>query len=365
MTDVPSRADGLHVTTSHDEAAPSVQPRAFEPNRDAHDRAAGNALHVPVLVHTCIEFLEPALGGDEPILIDATVGMGGHAQALLERFPRLTVVGIDRDPQAIELASQRLRRFGKRFEPVLATYDRIDSIASSLGRSGRVDAVLMDLGVSSLQLDDEGRGFSYSHDAPLDMRMDASSGRSAADLLATEGVDEIARVLREFGDEKFASRIARRIVDVRGATPITRTGQLAQIVREAIPAPARRTGGNPSKRTFQALRIAINDELAVLQRAVPRAIATLRVGGRIVVESYQSLEDRIVKREFAKGATSSTPAGLPLELEGHEPYLRLLTRGALKADARERGANPRSSSVRLRAAERIRHTHATTQRDKS
>ena len=328
---------------------------------DATDsaRAAGNALHMPVLLEECLNLLGPALTGQEPTLIDATLGMGGHAAAFLERFADLTVVGIDRDLQAIDLASERLARFGKRFIPVHATYDEISDVAAEYGRSGRVDAVLMDLGVSSLQLDDEARGFSYSSDGPLDMRMDKSGGPTAADVVASANREELTRILRAYGEEKFASRIAAKILAARAVQPIERTGQLAQIVRDAIPAPARRTGGNPSKRTFQALRIAVNDELLVLRRAIPRTIDAIAVGGRIAVESYQSLEDKIVKREMAKGATSATPAGLPVELEDRAPYLHLLTRGAVKAGPAELQANPRSASVRLRAAERVREAPHT------
>ena len=322
-------------------------------------RADGNALHVPVLLEECVNLLGPALTAEAPVMIDATLGMGGHSFAFLERFANLTVVGIDRDPEAIELAGERLARFGKRFVAVRATYDDVSDVAAEYGRAGRADAVLMDLGVSSLQLDDEGRGFSYSGDGPLDMRMDKTGGPTAADVLASADKAELTRILREYGEERFASRIAARILAARAAEPIERTGQLADIVRDAIPAPARRTGGNPCKRTFQALRIAVNDELALLRRAIPRAIEAIAVGGRIAVESYQSLEDKIVKREMAKGATSSTPAGLPVELDDRAQYLRLLTRGALKADAAELQANPRSASVRLRAAERLRETPHT------
>lgn len=322
-------------------------------------RADGNALHVPVLLEECVNLLGPALTAEAPVMIDATLGMGGHSFAFLERFANLTVVGIDRDPEAIELAGERLARFGKRFVAVRATYDDVSDVAAEYGRAGRADAVLMDLGVSSLQLDDEGRGFSYSGDGPLDMRMDKTGGPTAADVLASADKAELTRILREYGEERFASRIAARILAARAAEPIERTGQLADIVRDAIPAPARRTGGNPCKRTFQALRIAVNDELALLRRAIPRAIEAIAVGGRIAVESYQSLEDKIVKREMAKGATSSTPAGLPVELDDRALYLRLLTRGAVKADAAELQANPRSASVRLRAAERLRETPHT------
>ena len=318
-------------------------------------------LHTPVLLDECLDMLAPAIEGPGSVLIDATLGMGGHTEGALRRFPGLVVIGIDRDGQAIEIARERLSRFGARFAAVHATYDAVASVAADRGREGRVDAVLMDLGVSSLQLDRDERGFSYSRDAPLDMRMDRARGRTAADVLAGEPAGELERMLREYGEERFAARIASGIVRARERAPVVRTGQLARIVRESIPAPARRSGGNPCKRTFQALRIAVNDELAVLERAVPRAVEAIAVGGRIAVESYHSLEDRIVKREFAKGAASSSPAGLPVELEGHEPYLRLLTRGAVKATAQEAAANPRSASVRLRAAEKLRTiTHNAT-----
>ncbi|MDK6906582.1 16S rRNA (cytosine(1402)-N(4))-methyltransferase RsmH [Actinotignum timonense] len=313
-------------------------------------RAAGNALHAPVLVDTCIELLAPAFQVPTPVLIDCTLGMGGHTEAFLERFENLTVIGIDRDPAAIALAGERLARFGQRFRPVQTTYDDVTAAAGNRP----VDGILMDLGVSSLQLDETERGFSYSHDAPLDMRMNAQVGRTAADILAGASVRELTRILREYGEEKFAHRIATAIVERRASAPLTRTGELVEIVRSSIPAPARRTGGNPAKRTFQALRIAVNDELGTLERALPAALATLRVGGRIVVEAYQSLEDRLVKRAFAAGATSRAPRGLPVELEEHKPWLELLTRGAIQADEEEITRNSRSASVRLRAAEKIR-----------
>lgn len=313
-------------------------------------RAAGNALHAPVLVDTCIELLAPAFQVPAPVLIDCTLGMGGHTEAFLERFENLTVIGIDRDPAAITLAGERLARFGKRFRPVQTTYD---DVAAAAGNRP-VDGILMDLGVSSLQLDETERGFSYSHDAPLDMRMNAQVGRTAADILAEESVGELTRILREYGEEKFAHRIATTVVQRRASAPLLRTGELVDIVRSAIPAPARRTGGNPAKRTFQALRIAVNDELGTLERALPAALAALRVGGRIVVEAYQSLEDRLVKRAFAAGATSRAPKGLPVELEEHKPWLELLTRGAIRASEEEITRNSRSASVRLRAAEKIR-----------
>ncbi|MDP9800257.1 16S rRNA (cytosine1402-N4)-methyltransferase [Arcanobacterium wilhelmae] len=317
--------------------------------------ADGNALHVPVLLETCVELLAPALT-DGALLIDCTLGMGGHTEAFLSRFPNIRVAGIDRDPQAIELASERLAHFGDRFIPVRATYDAVGQVACEFGKDGLADAILMDLGVSSLQLDETERGFSYAHDAPLDMRMDASAHGTAADILASASAGEIAHILHRYGEEKFAKKIAARIVRQRETQPITRTGELVEIVRESIPAAARRTGGNPAKRTFQALRVAVNNELGVLEAAVPAAIEALRVGGRLAVESYQSLEDRIVKDAMRIGLVSSTPPGLPVELEDHKPFLVSLTRGAMKADKAEIARNPRSASVRLRAVERTAPT---------
>ena len=311
--------------------------------------------HVPVLLRECLDMLAPAIERPGGVLVDGTLGMGGHTEGALERFEGLTVIGIDRDPQGIELASARLQRFGTRFRAVHTTYDNIDTaVEGQLGAGARVDGILMDLGVSSLQLDEADRGFAYSKDAPLDMRMDATNGQSAADLLATASEGELIRILRTYGEEKFAPRIARLIIRRRDDAPITRTGELVDIIREAIPAPARRTGGNPAKRTFQALRVAVNDELTILERALPRALSSLRVGGRLVVESYQSLEDRIVKDVLRRGSTSAAPPGLPIIPDEMAPSLRLLTKGANKADQAEQDHNPRSASVRLRGAELIR-----------
>ena len=321
-------------------------------------------LHAPVLPDRCLDLLAPALAGpgapERPVLIDCTLGMGGHARAALERFEDLTLIGIDRDPEAIALASSRLARYGERFRAVRATYDCVDAVAreaaeASGRRDGVVDAVLMDLGVSSLQLDRAERGFSYARSAPLDMRMDQSGGRTAQDLLDTAEERELTRILRAYGEERFASRIAAGIVRRREAgDPVRSTDALADLVRGCVPAAARRTGGHPAKRTFQALRVAVNTELELLERAVPRALNSVRVGGRVVIESYQSLEDRIVKRAFAAGASPSAPQGLPVVPQDALPYIELATRGAVRADDDEVAANPRSASVRLRAATRIR-----------
>jgi 16S rRNA (cytosine1402-N4)-methyltransferase len=321
------------------------------PDADAAGGPAG-ARHVPVLLPRVAELLEPALRDRPAILVDATLGLGGHAAALLAAHPRLTLVGLDRDPQALALAGRRLVAYSDRIHLVHAVYDRIADVLGELGLP-RVDGVLFDLGVSSLQLDADERGFSYARDADLDMRMDQSTGPTAADVLNTYSVPELARVLREYGEERFASRIAAAVARRRARSPLRRSAELVELLYEAVPAASRRTGGHPAKRTFQALRIEVNGELDALQTAVPAAIDALAVGGRIVVLAYHSLEDRIVKRELAERARSRTPEGLPVELPGHGPELRLVTRGAEVAGDDEAADNPRAASVRLRAAERI------------
>ena len=311
--------------------------------------------HVPVLLQRCLDLLAPALAAEGAVMVDSTLGMGGHTEGVLSAFPHVRVVGLDRDTQALELAGRRLARFGDRFTGVHAVYDEIRDVLEDLG-IGAVQGVLMDLGVSSLQLDEVERGFSYAQDAPLDMRMDATRGITAADVLNTYDERDIARILRVYGEERFAPRIARNIVAARAKAPLARTGELVDILRASIPAATRKTGGHPGKRTFQALRIEVNGELETLERAVPESIEALAVGGRIVVEAYQSLEDRIVKQAFAAGATTSAPPDLPVVPDTHQPYLRLVTRGAEEADEAELALNPRSASVRLRAAERLRPT---------
>jgi 16S rRNA (cytosine1402-N4)-methyltransferase len=309
--------------------------------------------HVPVMLDRCVELLAPALADDGAILVDATLGLGGHSEALLTSCPRAVLIGIDRDPEALDLAGRRLAGFGGRVRLVHAVYDELPRVLSDLGIDA-VRGVLMDLGVSSLQLDEADRGFAYSIDAPLDMRMDATAGITAAEVLNTYPVADLVRVLREYGEERFAPRIARAVVRERDRDPFTTSARLVELVRDNIPQAARRTGGNPAKRTFQALRIEVNGELEVLERAVPAAVDALAVGGRIAVLSYHSLEDRIVKRTFAAGARSTAPEGLPVELPEHAPYLRLLTRGAEQPSDAETSANPRAASARLRAVERVR-----------
>ena len=279
--------------------------------------------------------------------------MAGHAEALLIAHPNARLVGIDRDAAALALAADRLEPFATRITLVHAVYDELPGVIAQLGLPA-VDGVLFDLGVSSLQLDDVERGFSYAHDAPLDMRMDQSAGQTAADVVNTYSAADIARVLRVYGEERFASRIANAVVRERTRQPLVSTARLADLVRDSIPAAARRTGGNPAKRTFQALRIEVNGELSALEQAIPAAVASIRVGGRVVVLSYQSLEDRLVKQIFTSGAASTSPSDLPVELPGHAPRLRLLTRGAERATDDEVAANPRAASVRLRGIERVR-----------
>lgn len=308
--------------------------------------------HVPVLLERVVELLSPALTAPGAVVIDATLGMGGHAEALLSASPRARLIGLDRDPEALDRAAARLAGFGDRFVGVHAVYDEVADVAARLG-TPRVQGVLFDLGVSSLQLDESARGFSYARDAPLDMRMDPTRGPTAADVLNTYAAADLTRILRRYGEERYAARIAAAVVRERTKQPFTTSARLVDLVRESIPAPARRTGGNPAKRTFQALRIEVNAELEVLDRAIPAAVGALAVGGRAVALSYHSLEDRIVKRHFAAGAASTAPRGLPVELPEHRPVLRLLARGEVPGDDEVR-ANPRAASARLRAVERVR-----------
>lgn len=318
--------------------------------------------HVPVLRDRCINLLAPGfdaarLQGKAPIVIDATLGMGGHSEAMLQRFPDLHLIGIDRDEEALSLAGERLARFSARTDLVHAVYDEIPEVLADLGVT-EISGILMDLGVSSLQLDERERGFAYSFDAPLDMRMDTSRGQTAADVVNTYSEDELVRIIRKWGEEKFAGRIANRIVAARGEKPFTTTGELVEQIRSVVPAGAAKSGGHPAKRTFQALRIEVNEELDVLERAVPAAVDALAMGGRIVVMSYHSLEDKIVKGVLQGRSKSSAPLGFPVELEEHKPELKILTKGTEVPTAVEIAENPRAASARLRAAERIRARRA-------
>ncbi|MFE9750876.1 16S rRNA (cytosine(1402)-N(4))-methyltransferase RsmH [Saccharothrix saharensis] len=308
------------------------------------------ARHVPVLLDRVLDLLAPALADRDAVFVDCTLGLGGHSEAVLRAHPRVRLVGLDRDPQAIELSRRRLAPFGDRVRFVQTTYDGIAEAVDG----AKVDGILMDLGVSSLQLDAEERGFAYAKDAPLDMRMSAGTGTTAADVLNTYSVDDLTRILRDYGEERFARKIAGAVAREREREPFTTSGRLVELLYDVVPAATRRTGGHPAKRTFQALRIEVNQELESLRLALPAALSVLAVGGRIVVESYQSLEDRMVKRAFTALATSTSPQDLPVELPGHGPQLKLVTRGAEQANEQEIEENPRAASVRLRAAERIR-----------
>jgi 16S rRNA (cytosine1402-N4)-methyltransferase len=308
--------------------------------------------HIPVNLERTLEILAPALGATGAVVVDATLGMGGHAHAMLSAFPNIHLVGIDRDKQALAIAGERLAAFSDRVTLVHAVYDEIGDVLAAAGIV-EVAGILFDLGVSSLQLDEVDRGFSYAQDAPLDMRMDTSRGITAATVVADYSEADLRRIFYEYGDEKLAPRYASRIVQRRVEAPIERSGDLVEIIIAATPAAAQRAG-HPAKRVFQALRIEVNQELSVLERAIPAALDVLAIGGRIVVLAYQSLEDRIVKRTLAARSRSTAPAGLPVELPEHAPEFRLLVRGAELAGEAERAENPRSASVRFRAAERLR-----------
>lgn len=311
--------------------------------------------HVPVMVDEVVALLSPALApaGDEPpVLVDGTLGLGGHAEALLRACPEARLIGLDRDPQALARAGARLAPYAGRCTLIAAVYDELPGILARLGRP-RVQAVLLDLGLSSLQIDDPERGFAYAVDAPLDMRMTPGSPLTAAQVLNTYPPRDLARILRRYGEERYADRIAQRIVTEREREPFTTSGRLVDLLYAAIPAAARRTGGHPAKRTFQALRIEVNAELAALEAVLPEAVVALSVGGRIAVLAYHSLEDRLVKQILAAGAAATAPRDLPVVPAEYAPELRLLTRGALRPRPAEIERNPRAASARLRAAVRV------------
>jgi 16S rRNA (cytosine1402-N4)-methyltransferase len=312
-----------------------------------------NQLHAPVMLERCIEVLGVAIDGKPAILVDGTLGLGGHSEAFLERFPQLTVIGIDRDTNALALAGERLARFGDRVHLVHAVYEEIADVIEDLGYDA-VDAILLDLGVSSMQLDQADRGFAYSYDAPLDMRMDTSRGITAAEVVNTYEEKDLARIFKEYGEERYAKPVARAIVAARQTAKFESSAALTALIAKVIPFIPGKSTGHPAKRVFQALRIEVNGELEVLTRTMPAAIDSLAVGGRILVLAYHSLEDRIVKQALAAASTSSAPIDLPIELPEHAPILKLVVKGAELASEAEIQGNPRSASVRLRAAERIR-----------
>ncbi|MEL4357318.1 MULTISPECIES: 16S rRNA (cytosine(1402)-N(4))-methyltransferase RsmH [unclassified Luteococcus] len=322
---------------------------------DESAAAAGDParIHIPVMRDRILELLAPALAEPGSIHVDGTLGMGGHAESVLQACPTARVIGIDRDPSALAIASQRLAPFGERFTPVEAVYDELPDVLAELGIA-RINSMLLDLGLSSLQIDRRERGFAYSVDAPLDMRMDGKQPLTAAEILNTYEPRELVRILRVYGEERFADRIVRRIVDEREREPFERSARLVQVISDAIPMAARKTGGHPAKRTFQALRIEVNAELEALEGVLPAALDALAVGGRLAVLAYHSLEDRMVKNLFRAGASDTAPKNLPVVPESMQPELRLLTRGAEKPDDDETTTNPRAASARLRVAERIR-----------
>ncbi|OKI05216.1 16S rRNA (cytosine(1402)-N(4))-methyltransferase [Streptomyces sp. CB02923] len=314
---------------------------------------SSNDRHVPVMLQRCLDMLAPSLAEPGAVVVDCTLGLGGHSEALLATFPAARLIALDRDPSALKLAGERLAPYGDRATLVHAVYDELPQVLERLGVA-RVQGVLFDLGVSSMQLDETDRGFAYAQDAPLDMRMDQTTGMSAAEVLNTYPPGELVRILRAYGEEKQAKRIVEAVVKERAKEPFTHSARLVELIRDALPQAAKRTGGNPAKRTFQALRIEVNAELAAVENAVPAAVRALAVGGRIAVLAYQSLEDRIVKQVFAAGAANTAPPGLPVVPEQYQPRLKLLTRGAELPTEEEIAENRRAAPARLRGAERIR-----------
>ena len=334
---------------------------ATEPDADRDDARSG---HVPVFLARTIELFRPVVDAAtteerRPVIVDGTLGLGGHTSHLLAEFETLRVLGVDRDPAALDMATRRLTAFRDRFTPVHARFDDFDAVLAALPADSRddagpvIDGILLDFGVSSMQLDVADRGFAYSVDAPLDMRMDPTTGPTAADILADYPRDDLARIFRVYGEERFARQIAAAIVRRRDTDPLRTSSELVELLYDTIPQGARRTGGHPGKRVFQALRIEVNAELEAVENAVPGYLDLLRGGGRAVFMAYHSLEDKIVKRELSTRTASRTPAGLPVELPGHGPEFAAVTRGAEKASPTEIDHNPRSASVRVRCVRRI------------
>lgn len=309
------------------------------------------AAHVPVLAGRILELLSPALAMPGAVYVDGTLGLGGHAEAMLAGCPQARLVGIDRDPQALALAGKRLAPFGDRVELYHATYHELPEVLVE-AKVARVQAICLDLGLSSLQIDSVERGFAYATDAPLDMRMNQEQALTAAQIVNSMPATELARLLRVHGEERFASRIAEAIVAARDEAEFTSSARLVEVIAAAIPAAARHTGGHPAKRSFQALRIAVNEELESLAGVLPAALAALAPGGRLAVLAYHSGEDRLVKRAFAAAARDQVPPGVPAVPAGYEAKFQLLTRGAERPSADETALNPRAASARLRAITR-------------
>lgn len=307
-------------------------------------------LHIPVLLNECLEGLDIKPDG---IYIDGTAGRGGHSSRIAERLEGGLLISIDQDSEAVSYTTKRLEKFGARARVVKGNFRDLGSILAANGVD-KADGMLFDLGVSSPQLDDPGRGFSYMNDAPLDMRMDREQGRSAWDLVNGESADELARILFTYGEERYARRIASAIVSTRQAKPIETTLELAQIVRSAMPAQALREKQHPAKRSFQALRIAVNDELGALADMLEQAMDHLKPGGRLAVISFHSLEDRLVKNAIRARENGCTcPPGLPVCACGFVRTMRSVSSKPIVATKEEMELNPRSRSAKLRVAERI------------
>jgi 16S rRNA (cytosine1402-N4)-methyltransferase len=311
-------------------------------------------IHHPVMADRVVNLLAPALERPGAIVADLTLGLGGHAAALLARCPEARLLGVDRDRQALAVAAERLAPFAGRTEFAEAVFDELPALLAERGLA-TVDAILLDLGLSSLQIDDKRRGFAYAEDAPLDMRMTPDAdGPTAADIVNTWSKADLAQLFRTASDERFAGRIAAAIVVARADAPFTTSARLVETIAGAIPAAARHTGGHPAKRTFQALRVAVNGELDALAHVLPAALAALPVGGRLAVLAYHSGEDRLVKQALAAAARDQVPAGLPEVPDHLRAQFRLLTAGAERPCPDELAGNPRAASARLRAAERIK-----------
>lgn len=310
-----------------------------------------NFQHTPVLLNEALEYLEPKQGG---VYIDGTLGGAGHSVEIAKRIiPKGVLIGIDQDSNAIKASEKRLDAYKENVIIVHDNFRNIKTIAEGFGYK-EVDGVLLDIGVSSYQLDEEERGFSYMHDGPLDMRMDRDRDYNASDIVNNASESELTRIFRDYGEEKWASRIAGFITEERKSGRIDTTFKLIDIVKKAIPAAARREGGHPAKRTFQALRIAVNDELDALKQTVESAAEILKPGGRLVVITFHSLEDRIVKTFFKNMEKPCIcPPQLPICVCGKEPLLKVITKKPVTAGEEELLTNPRSKSAKLRAAERV------------
>jgi 16S rRNA (cytosine1402-N4)-methyltransferase len=311
------------------------------------------APHTPVLLREVLSFLLPALrsGG---VLVDCTLGMGGHAEAFLSELPNLSLVGIDRDEEALAAAAIKLRRFSDRVRLVQANFTEVARLIEEEGIEA-VKGIFYDLGVSSPQLDRPERGFQFRGPSPLDMRMDRKDVLTAAEIVNRYPEDQLARIIASYGEERFARRVARAIVNRRRRRPFTQTDDLAEVVKEAIPAATRRRGPHPARRTFQALRIAVNRELESLEASLPEAVRVLSPEGRIAVIAYHSLEDRIVKRTFVGFARGCRcPPEAAICVCGRRAEVRLLTKKPVRPSAEEVTDNPRARSARLRVAQRLR-----------